>query len=131
MDSATPLRREIFDPLYDACVWDADAKQWQPRNIETPLQVDEQYWKQVLKGDYPVQCALENVRARFFEAEPDPNRANRPRLDIVLSFADGRWVRYHPKASLIWSDGPLPSQAMRQRYNLAAKLQKRAEKERR
>ena len=131
VDSATPLRREIFDPLYDACVWGADAKQWQPRNIETPLQVDEQYWKQVLKGNYPVQCALENVRARFFEAEPDPNRGNRPRLDIVLSFADGRWVRYHPKANLIYSVEPLPSQAMRQRNNFAPKLQKRAEEKRR
>ena len=92
-----------------------------------PLQRNEEYWKEVLKELYPAECALESVTARFFEEELDANRRNKPRLDIVLSFADGRWVRYHPKASLIWSDGPLPSQAMRQRYNLAAKLQKRAE----
>ena len=103
MDSATNLRRDILDPLYDACVWDADEKQWRPRNVETPLQVSEEYWKQTLKGDYPTECALESVSARFFEEEPDHNRRDKPRLDIVLSFADGRWVRYHPQATLIWS----------------------------
>ena len=50
---------------------------------------------------------------------------NKPRLDIKLSFADGRRVRYHPKAILIWFHEQLPSQAMQARYNRAAKLQKR------
>ena len=130
MDSVTDLRREILDPLYDACVWDAGAKKWRPRDIETACELDEEYWKQVLGNDYPTGCALQSVTARFFEDEPDHNRSNKPRLDIVLSFADGRWVRYHPIASLIWSDEQLPSEAMQARYNRAAKLQKQADKER-
>ena len=73
----------------------------------------------------PAKCVLESLSARFFEDEPDPNREDKLRLDIKLSFADGRWVRYHPKAILIWSDEQLPSQAMRARYNRAAKLPKR------
>ena len=125
MDSATNLRKEIFDPFYDACVWDADAKQWLPQKLETPILTNEEYWKQVLEDAYPAECVLESVSARFFEDEPDPNREDKPRLDIKLSFADGRWVRYHPKAILIWSDEQLPSQAMQARYNRAAKLQKR------
>ena len=125
MDSATNLRKEIFDPFYDACVWDADAKQWLPRKLETRILTNEEYWKQVLKDAYPAACVFESVSARFFEDEPDPNREAKPRLDIKLSFAYGRWVRYHPKATLIWSDEQLPSVAMRARYNRVAKLQKR------
>ena len=89
-----------------------------------------------MKHEYPAsqgsaaQPALQSVSARFFTDEPDPNRGNRPRLDIVLTFDDGRWVRYHPKATLIWSDEELPSKAMRARYNYAANLKKRAEKQR-
>ena len=125
VDSATNLRKEIFDHFYDARVWDADAKQWLPQKLETPLRINEAYWKQVLKDAYPAECVLESVIARFFEDEPDANRGDKPRLDITFSFADSRWVRYHPKAILIWSDEQLPSQAMRARYNRAAKLQKR------
>ena len=124
------LRNDVLDHLYGECVWDDEAKQWRPQNIVTPLQVNEAYWKQVLQDDYPAECALDRVSAKFFEGEPDPNRRNKPRLGIVLYFADGRWVRYHPIATLIWSDGQLPCDAMEKRYNLAAKLAKRAEKDR-
>ena len=104
-----------------------------PPSVETQLESTEEYWKQILIYDYPgargsaAQPALESVSARFFEDEPDPNRGDKPRLDIVLTFADGRWVRYHPRANLIWSDEQLPSQAMRARYNRAANLKKRGE----
>ena len=83
----------------------------------------------MLKGFYPTECALDFVCARFFVDEPDSNRSDRPRLDFVLNFSDGRWVRYHPGADLIWSTETLPSKAMRQRYNRAAKLQRHAEQE--
>ena len=128
------MRRDVLDVLYDACVWDAGANKWRPPTVETPLQVNDDYWKQVLKANYPViqgsaaQPALESVTARFFEDEPDANRGDRPRLDIVLTFADGRWVRYHPKSTLIWSDDQLPTRAMCIRYNRAAKLAKRVDK---
>jgi hypothetical protein len=98
------------------------------------LQAKEDYWKQLLKADHPTthgsaaQPALESVSARFFENEPDANRGDRPRLDIVFTFSDGRWARYHPKATLIWSDDRLPSDAMRIRYNRAANLAKKADK---
>ena len=82
-----------------------------------------------MKGHYPHECALENISARFFEDEPDHNRMDKPRLDIVLNFADGRWARYHPKADLIWSTESLPTKAMRMRYNRAARFKKRAEQE--
>ena len=70
MDFATKLRKEIFDPFYDACVWDADAKQWLPQKLETRLLTNEKYWKQVLQDEYPAECVLESVSARFFEDEP-------------------------------------------------------------
>jgi len=131
-DSGTNVRRDILDVLYNACWWDAGAKKWYPPSVETPFQVDEDYWRQLLKADYPAtqgsaaQPGLESVSARFFEDEPDANRDDRPRLDIVLTYTDGRWVRYHPKAILIWSDDFLPTPAMRIRYNRAAKLAKRS-----
>ena len=67
-------------------MWDADAKQRLPPQLETPLRVNETYWKQVLKGAYPAECVLESVSARFFEDEPDANRGNKQRLEIKLSF---------------------------------------------
>ena len=82
-------------------MWDADAKQWLPQKLETRLLTNEEYWKQVLQDAYPAECVLESVSARFFEDEPDPNREDKPRFDIKLSFTDGRSVRYHPKAILI------------------------------
>ena len=50
-------------------------------------------------------------------------------VGLRAHFSDGRWVRYHPGADLIWSTETLPSKAMRHRYNRAAKLQRHAEQE--
>jgi len=131
-DSGTNVRRDIFDVLYNTCWWDAGAKKWYPRRSRRLFRSTKTIWKQLLKADYPAtqgsaaQPGLESVSARFFEDEPDANRDDRPRLDIVLTYTDGRWVRYHPKAILIRSDDFLPTPAMRIRYNRAAKLAKRS-----
>ena len=61
----------------------------------------------------------------FYEDEPDPNHGDAPRLDILVSFADGRSVRYHPKANPIWSDELQPTQAMQCRYNRARNIRGR------
>ena len=45
----------------------------------------------------------------FYPDEPDPNQKDAPRLDIFVSFADGRSVRYHPSAEPIWSDQAQPT----------------------
>ena len=71
------------------------------------------------------ECDLSEAIARSSDNEPDANLGNKPRLDIKLSFADGRSVRYNPAAMFILFDQQLPSQAMRVRYSGAAKLQKR------
>ena len=62
----------------------------------------------------------------FYKHEPDPNRGDKPRLDIVVSFADGRSVRYHPKAKPIWSDEVHPTEAMSMRYARARTLDRDA-----
>ena len=58
----------------------------------------------------------------FYEDEPDPNQRDAPRLDIVVSFADGRSVRYHPRAKPNWSDEVQPTEAMSMRYARARTL---------
>ena len=62
----------------------------------------------------------------FYEDEPDPNQRDAPRLDIVVSFADGKPVRYHPSAEPIWSDEPQPTKAMQTRYNRAINIAKKS-----
>ena len=58
----------------------------------------------------------------FYEDEPDPNQRDAPRVGIVVSFANGKTVRYHPSAKPIWSDELQPTKAMQMRYNRARKL---------
>ena len=61
----------------------------------------------------------------FYQDEPDPNQRDAPRLDIVVSFADGRSVRYHPSAEPIWSEDLQPTTAMQMRYNRARNIAKK------
>ena len=93
-------------------------------NKETPLALETDYWKNILGENHPANTNLVSCVATFFENEPDHNRQNKPRLDIVLTFANGRAARYHPRAKLIWSDEPQPTKAMQKRFNLAAKRQR-------
>ena len=66
-----------------------------------------------------------NVVPTFLTEEPDSKQSDAPRLDIVVSFADGRSVRYHPRADPIWSDQAQPTDAMQKRYNRAQKRVKK------
>ena len=65
----------------------------------------------------------------FFMDEADHNHFDRPRLDFVISFDDGRAVRYHPGADRIWIDAAgLPEDycdAIAQRRAYLQKLQKK------
>ena len=64
----------------------------------------------------------------FFMNEADHNNFDRPRLDFVVSFDDGRSVRYHPACEEIWFDAAgLPegsADAISQRRRRLEKLQK-------
>ena len=66
--------------------------------------------------------SIVSIVPTFYLDEPDHNQRNKPRLDILVSFNDGITVRYHPKADPIWSSTQQPTEAMRKRYDLRAKL---------
>ena len=63
---------------------------------------------------------VQEWKVQFYEAEPDPTppfAKDRPRLDILVIFTNGTWLRWHPDADLIWSTTPQPTAAMHQRMN--------------
>jgi hypothetical protein len=144
------LRKDILDPLYEACTVDIKTNEWIVPREETRLKVDRFYWHGALGKAFPHNRTIISCTAKFFLLECDPNRNCKPRLDIVLSFSDapgtrlgkriqepsssgaiqepsssssqGRLsVRYHPGAKLIWSDELQPTAAMRTRINSARK----------
>jgi hypothetical protein len=71
----------------------------------------------------------------FFMDEADHNNFDRPRLDFVVSFDDGRAVRYHPACEEIWLDAAgLPEgslDAITQRRQRLQKLRKKQQKKHR
>ena len=92
---------------------------------EQELPVGDHDWQQILgQGLSPDKHVVKSF-ATFFADEPDSNRNNAPRLDIVLTLNDGVTVRYHPKAALIHSTERQPTKAMQQRYNLANALRRK------
>ena len=69
----------------------------------------------------------------FFMDEADHDRFDRPRLDFVISFDDGRAVRYHPDCDeRIWLDDygfPIEfSEGIKQRRIRLQKVQKRQQR---
>ena len=82
-------------------------------------------WSNMLKID-PVPTIIACVPT-FYEDEPDANQGDKPRLDILVSFAGGKSVRYHPSAESIWSDQPQPTKAMEIRYNRAKNIARRSQ----
>ena len=141
------LRKDILDPLYEACTFDEKTNEWIVPREETRLKIDRFYWHQTLGKAFPHDITITSCIAKFFRLECDPNRSCKPRLDIVLSFSESPGgmgfheaksfgdiqepystisngclsVRYHPAAKLIWSNEAQPTAAMQARLNLARK----------
>ena len=100
-----------------------EAGRWTVFNQELP--VGDHDWSKILgPGLSPGQRVVKSV-ATFFEDEPDHNKNNAPRLDIVLTLNDGVTIRYHPNAALIYSTETQPTKAMQQRHNLANALRRK------
>ena len=58
---------------------------------------------------------VQEWKVKFYEEEPDstPRLAkDRHRLDILMTFTDGTWLRWYPDADLIWSTTPQRTAAM-------------------
>ena len=119
------VKQNIFKPLLARCVYDEDAQQWDMGNIEQDLDMYIFNWRQRLDEHYPEGLEVVKCTATFFPDEADSNQAGKPRLDIVVTFSDGTWARYHPGAPVIWSTDNLPTKAMEKRMQYKAKLQVR------
>ena len=97
--------------------------------LEDLHEVFDVVWKKV-SGFQP--AVLDSLHVRtwnlvFYSDEPDstpPDWPDRPRLDVVITFTDERWVRWHSNANLIWSTEDMPTPAIKNRRNRHAKLLK-------
>ena len=117
---ALNIKRDIFAPLNALCV----------RNEQIPRT---QHDGRLLWIPWPPLAGFrDNIASAvptFYPDEPDPNQGDKPRLDVLFTMHDGSWVRYHPSAEPIWSHGPLPTDAMTQRYNRARKIARKRDAE--
>ena len=111
------IRRDVLNPLLDACTWDHATGAWLTPATEPDARLCGIDWRNMLK--LPPGWTPTNFVPTFFHDEPDPNQRDKPRLDIVVSFGNGHSVRYHPSADPIWSTSPQPTDAMQKRYNRA------------
>ena len=78
-------------------------------------------------GPVLLNLQVQEWKPQFYEEEADPTpryARDKPRLDILITFIDGTWLRWHPDANLIWSTAPQPTDAMRQRMNRKKNLLK-------
>ena len=97
--------------------------------LEDLQEVFDVVWQKVSGHISPV---LESLQVKtwevvFYSDEPDstpPRWPDRPRLDFLITFTDGTWVRWHSNAKLIWSTECFPTDAMKIRMNRKAKLLK-------
>ena len=117
------IKRDVFNPLLDACTWDHATGAWLTPATEPDARLCGLDWRNMLK--LPPGWTPTNFVPTFFPDEPDANQRDKPRLDIVVSFDNGHSVRYHPSADPIWSTSPQPTDAMQQRYNRAKRLHRR------
>ena len=118
------IKREIFAPLNAECVWNENTNKWTvPANEELSTSICN--WASALGPNYPSAEQVTKCVATFFEDEADHNQHGRPRLDIVVTFSNGLQVRYHPKATPIWSNEQQPTTAMEKRMQLMQKLMRR------
>ena len=117
------IKRDVLAPLLAHCRWDAHTKTWLIPETMPDARLLNMDWSNMLKIHPGANITA--VVPTFYQDEPDPNQRDAPRLDIVVSFADGRSVRYHPAAEPIWSDQPQPTKAMQIRYNRAINIAKK------
>ena len=122
-DEKICIKRDVFAPLLAQCHWDARTMTWLLPEPQPDARLVSMDWSKMLH--IPSESDITSVLPTFYVDEPDHNQRNSPRLDIVVSFTDGRSVRYHPSADPIWSDEAQPTEAMQQRYNRARKLAKK------
>ena len=119
------IKKDIIEALYSTCVTASAAEhgEWKVTATEhrLPMAVE---WQSILPASVAEHGEVQEATAKFFLDEPDPNRQGRPRLDIVVTFADRSMCRYHPKADLIWNTDPQPTVAMTHRYNYAMRRRK-------
>ena len=92
-------------------------------------------WPNVCGHFIPVLESLDVAAwtVHWYPLEPDPTPPkwpDRPRLDVVLTFSDGSWARWHPNSDIIWSTDAMPTAAMKMRQNRRANLIKKLEKAR-
>jgi len=97
--------------------------------LEDLQEVFDVVWKKVSGHISAVLDSLQlsTWKLVFYSDEPDSTPLkwpDRPRLDVVVTFTDGTWVRWHTSAKLIRSTDAMPTSAMTIRMNRHAKLQK-------
>jgi hypothetical protein len=133
---ANDIQTHILHPLREAAArnrtrlpdtFEVNGNSYPLEALDQVVAID---WKPVsrYKDAVPESLQPEKWEAVFFEDEPDPTPPswpNLPRLDIVITFTNGEWIRWHPRAKLIWSTEQMPTDAMKNRYNRRAKLVKR------
>ena len=65
-----------------------------------PLALD---WQTMAKLSPAASKMLICAEPTFYHEEADTNQGDKPRLDVLLRFSDGSWVRYHPSAEPVAS----------------------------
>ena len=109
--------------IYNNVGFNASTNQWVLPNPDMGESLNHVHWPKMLGMDeFPPTLVIDKVIPTFYVNEPDPNRADKPRLDILVCFTNGSTVRYHPQATPIWSNDPQPTDAVRTRLNRAANL---------
>ena len=91
----------------DQCQRDAATGHWiVPVTQDMLGALDWMDWPHMLKDEdlKNERYYISSIMPVFFMDEADANHFDRPRLDFVVSFDDGRAVRYHAAADKIWID---------------------------
>ena len=104
--------KAMFLHYYEACRWEPAHRCWiLPTVAPWPNDIADRFvWPQMLGATEMAQHGdIVEILPTFFAGETDSNRGNRPRMDIVISFRDGVSVRYHPRATLVWSNQADPT----------------------
>ena len=100
LTSMKEIREEIIRPLMEQHPYLDDwHRVYVVEQEEHEIPLGRGNWSRLLAASYPEGKVLVKSVATFFPKELDPNYNGRPRLDIVLTFDDGTWVRYHPSAA--------------------------------